>query len=251
MTHVCSALQTGVRSQPLTLIFTATVDGTGQHAIGVDVAQMGDFIETDAMQLDDEGEADPQRSDFTNLPGTHVHVRSLGGSKRQFVKTDGTVLAERRIRWRKSPLYPNPQVTVGGRVFEERLLGKRRNNHMRTPRELVELATGKQLFRIDGLNFNGSANAVIHFAPSRWYSFPVEGTKQPYRRAASPEKRLGYPVMTATDNAGQVALHFADPRQLEAKEIVIAPDQMITPELLVMMATASPFLAFYFVRPGE
>jgi len=46
-----------------------------------------------------------------------------------------------------------------------------------------------------------------------------------------------------------VALQFADPRGLEAWEIVIAPDQPITPELLVMMATASPFLAFFFLRP--
>jgi len=108
---------------------------------------------------------------------------------------------------------------------------------MRSPRELVELETGKRLFRIDGLNFNGSASAVIHFSEPHWYSFPVEGTKR------------DYPVMSAVDNAGRVALQFADPRGLEAWEIVIAPDQPITPELLVMMATASPFLAFFFLRP--
>ncbi|MGO8863097.1 MAG: hypothetical protein ACLQRH_20380 [Acidimicrobiales bacterium] len=136
-------------------------------------------------------------------------------------------------------------------MFEERLLGKRRNNHMRTPREVVDLETGERLFRIDGLNFNGSANAVIQFSESRRYTFPVEGTKQRYSRVSKPEKRLGYPVMSAVDDEGDVVLTFAEPHQLEAREIVIAPDQPITSELLVMMATASPFLAFFFVRPGD
>ena len=203
------------------------------------------------MRPADSDESDRRRDAFANLPGTHVQVRSLGGTKREYVRGDGTVLAARRTRWRKNPLYPNPQVTVDGRVFEERLLGKRRNNHMRSPREVVELETGNRLFRIDGLNFNGSVNAVIRFSESRGYAFPVEGTRQRYSRVSKPGKRIGYPVMSAIDDSRHVALQFAEPRQLEAGEIVIAPDQPITSELLVMMATASPFLAYFFVRPGD
>ena len=146
---------------------------------GSDLADERGFIETGPVQHADDHGFD-HRIAFTNLPGVHVHVRSLGGSKREYVRSDGAVVATRRIRWRKNPLYPNPQVTVGGRVFEERLLGKRRNNHMRSPREVVELATGERLFRIDGLNFNGRAGAVIEFPQSRRYTFPVEGTGQPY-----------------------------------------------------------------------
>jgi hypothetical protein len=203
------------------------------------------------MRSADSEESDRRQAAFANLPGTHVQVHSLGGTKREYVRSDGTVLAARRTRWRKNPLYPNPQVTVDGRVFEERLLGKQRNNHMRSPREVVELKTGHRLFRIDGLNFNGSANAVIRFSESRSYAFPVEGTRQRYSRVSKPGKRIGYPVMAAIDDSRHVALQFAEPRQLEAGEIVIARDQPITSELLVMMATASPFLAFFFVRPGD
>ena len=215
------------------------------------LADHGDFIETGPLQPADSSESDRQRTAFTNLSGTHVHVRSLGGTKRHYLRDDGTVLAARHTRWGKNPLYPNPRVTVDGRVFEERLLGKRRNNHMRSPREVVELETGKRLFRIDGLNFNGGANAVIPFSESRRYAFPVEGSRQPYRQVSNPVRRLGYPVMSAVDDEGRVALNFAEPRDLEAGEIVIAPDQPITSELLVMMATASPFLAFFFMSPGD
>jgi hypothetical protein len=203
------------------------------------------------MQKGNSDEPDRQLTAFANLPGIHVQVRSLGGTKREYVQGDGRVLAARRTRWRKNPLYPNPQVTVNGRVFEERLLGKRRNNHMRSPRELVDLETGERLFRIDGIHFNGSASAAIHFSESRRYIFPVEGTKQRYSRASKAGKRLSYPVMSAVDDAGDVALKFAEPRRLEAGEIVICPDQPITSELLVMMATASPFLAFFFLRPSD
>jgi hypothetical protein len=62
---------------------------------------------------------------------------------------------------------------------------------------------------------------------------------------------LGYSVMSAIDDTGNVALRFAEPRQLEAGRFVISPDQPITSELLVMMATASPFLAFFFTRLGD
>lgn len=160
-------------------------------------------------------------------------------------------MATRRTRWRKNPLYPNPQVTVNGRVFEERLLGKRRNNHMRSPREVVELQTGNRLFRIDGLNFNGSAKAIIRFSESRKYTFPVEGSWQRYGRVSKSAGGPHYPTMSAVDGGGYVALRFAEPRLLEAGEIVIAPDQPVTLELLVMMATASPFLAFFFLKPGD
>lgn len=218
--------------------------------MGLDLADEGEFIETGPVQQDDSSESDEHIA-FTNLPGTHVQVRSVGGTKREYVRGDGMVLVVRRTRWRKNPLYPNPQVTVNGTVFEERLLGKRRNNHMRSPREVVDLATGERLFRIDGLNFDGHAEAVIEYSESRSYTFPVEGTRQPYRRVSEPQKRQGYPVMSAVDQAGHVALMFAEPRRLEAGEIVISPDQPITSELLVMMATASPFLAFFFLGPGE
>ena len=33
-------------------------------------------------------------------------------------------------------------------------------------------------------------------------------------------------------------------------DIVISPED-ITPELMVMIATATPFFAFYFLRPGD
>jgi hypothetical protein len=176
---------------------------------------------------------------FHNLPGTLVATRSAGGTKREYVQGDGSILATRGSYWRRNPLYPNPRVTVGRRVFEERLLGKRRNNHMRTPREVVDLETGTRLFRIDGLNFNRHANAVIRVSESCSYTFPVEGEKR------------AYPVMRAVDNAGRVPLQFGGVAGLEAEEMTIAPNQSITPELLVMMATASPFLAFFFLRPGD
>jgi hypothetical protein len=110
---------------------------------------------------------------------------------------------------------------------------------MRSPREVVDLNTGARLFRIEGLNFNGSADAVIRFSESHWYTFPVEGTTRTY------------PVMRAEDNEGRVALQYGGVKAFEAEEIVISPDQTVTTELLVMMATASPFLAFFFLRPGD
>ena len=135
---------------------------------------------------------------FVDLPGTHINVRSAGGTKREYVRNDGTVLATSHTHWRRNPLYPNPRVTVEGVVFEERLLGKRRNNHMRTPREVVNLDTKKRVFLIDGMNFNGKANAVIRLSEERWYSFPMEGT------------RKENPVMTAVDETGkQVALWWS------------------------------------------
>jgi hypothetical protein len=218
---------------------------------GSDVADGGAFIGPRLMRPGQSEDFDCQQTDFAKLPGVHVELRTLGGTKREYVRGDGTVLAARRTEWRRNPLYPNPRVTVNRSVFEERLLGKRRNNHMRSPREVVDLATGKRLFRIDGLNFKGSASAVIHFSESRSYTFPVEGIEQPYKRVSKPETRLGYPVMSAMDDKGHVALRFAEPRPLEAGKIVISPDQPITSDLLVMMATASPFLAFFFMGPGD
>ena len=207
------------------------------------------FGPTDSMASNDNDIA-YQRKSFQNLPGTHVHTRTFLGTKREYVQGDGTVLATRKTYWRKSPLYPNPRVTVDGRVFEERLLGKRRNNHMRSPREVVDLETGERLFRVDGLNFNGSAAAVIRFSESRWYSFPVvEGTKG--RGGFRKARWRTYPVMRAVDNGGRVALQYGGVTIQDAEEIVISPDQSITSELLVMMATASPFIAFFFLKPGQ
>jgi hypothetical protein len=178
---------------------------------------------------------------FVDLPGTHINVRSAGGTKREYVRNDGTVLATSHTHWRRNPLYPNPRVTVEGVVFEERLLGKRRNNHMRTPREVVNLDTKERVFRIDGMNFNGKANAVIRLSEERWYSFPMEGT------------RKENPVMTAVDETGkQVALWWSssDPTRIGIAEIVIPPEE-VTTALVVMISTATPFFAFYFLRPGD
>jgi hypothetical protein len=178
---------------------------------------------------------------FVDLPGTHINVRSAGGTKREYVRNDGTVLATSHMHWRRNPLYPNPRVTVEGMVFEERLLGKRRNNHMRTPREVVNIDTQERVFRIDGMNFNGKANAAIRLSEERWYSFPLEGT------------RKENPVMTAVDETGkQVALWWSssDPTRIGIAEIVISPED-ITTALMVMIATATPFFAFYFLKPGD
>ncbi len=181
-------------------------------------------------------------SGYVDLPGTHIHVRSAGGTKREYVGNDGTRLATSQTHWRRNPLYPNPRITVEGVEFEERLLGKRRNNHMRTPREVVNLATHRRIFRIDGMNFNGKANAVVRSSEEHWYSFPVEGT------------RKERPVMTAVDENGeQVALWWSDsdPRRIGSVGIVILPGQAIAAELMVMIATATPFFAFYFLKPGD
>jgi hypothetical protein len=178
---------------------------------------------------------------FVDLPGTHINVRSAGGTKREYVRNDGTVLATSHTHWRRNPLYPNPRVTVEGVAFEERLLGKRRNNHMRTPREVVNLDTKERVFRIDGMNFNGKANAVIRLSEERWFSFPVVGT------------RKENPVMTAVDETGkQVALWWSTSGQMRIgiAEIVIPPEDMTT-GLMVMIATATPFFAFYFLKPGD
>jgi hypothetical protein len=178
---------------------------------------------------------------FVDLPGIHINVRSVGGTKREYVRNDGTVLATTSTRWRRNLLYPNPRITVEGVAFEERLLGKRRNNHMRTPREVVNLDTQERVLRIDGMNFNGKANAVIRLSEARWYSFPVEGTR---------EKS---PSMTAVDQTGkQVALwrSSSDPARIGIAEIAIPPED-ITTELIVMIATATPFFAFYFLKPGD
>jgi hypothetical protein len=180
--------------------------------------------------------------DFFDLPGTHILVRSAGGTKREYVGNDGTLLATSHTHWRRNPLYPNPRITVEGVQFEERLLGKRRNNHMRTPREVVNLRTQERVFRIDGMNFNGKANAVIRCSEEHWYSFPVEGT------------RKENPVMTAVDETGkQVALWWSesDPRRIGIAAIVISPGQAIATELMVMIAAATPFFAFYFLKPGD
>ena len=178
---------------------------------------------------------------FVDLPGTHINVRSAGGTKREYVRNDGTVLATSYTHWSRNPLYPNPRVTVEGMIFEERLLGKRRNNHMRTPREVVNIDTQERVLRIDGKNFNGKANAVIRLSEERWYSFPVEGT------------RKENPVMTAVDETGkQVALWWSssDPTRIGIAEIVIPPNE-ITTALMVMLVTATPFFAFYFLKPGD
>ena len=76
---------------------------------GLDLADYRRFIETGRMQQAKNGESDLQRTAFKNRSGIHVHVRSLGGTKCEYVQSDGTVLAERRIRWQKNPLYPNPE----------------------------------------------------------------------------------------------------------------------------------------------
>jgi hypothetical protein len=180
-------------------------------------------------------------SGFVDLPGTHINVRSAGGTKREFVRNDGTVLAASHTHWRRNPLYPNPRVTVEGVVFEERLLGNRRNNHMRTPREVVNLGTQERVFRIDGMNFNGRARAVIRLSEERCYSCPVEGT------------RKENPVMTAVDETGrQAALWWSSSGhwRIGIAEIVIPPEE-ITTELMVIIATATPFFGFYFLKPGD
>jgi hypothetical protein len=113
---------------------------------------------------------------------------------------------------------------------------------MRTPRELVNLDTQERIFRIEGMNFNGNGDAVIRCSEEHWYSFPVEGT------------RKENPVMTAVDETGkQVALWWSesDPRRIGIAAIVIPPGQAIATDLMVMIAAATPFFAFYFLKPGD
>ena len=59
--------------------------------------------------------------------------------------------------------------------------------------------------------------------------------------------------MTAVDETGkQVALWWSssDPTRIGIAEIVIPPEE-VTTALVVMIATATPFFAFYFLRPGD
>jgi len=176
-------------------------------------------------------------------PRMPIQTRRQGGTKVDYVDGDGTVIATSKTYWRRNPLYPNPRVTIGRAVFEERLLGKRRNNHMRTPREVVNLETGERIFRIDGLNFDGEARMVFEFGDSRRIHFPVQGTKSD-------------PRMTAVDEADSVLIRWRKiPHHHRIKagdtEILISSEDRPSVDLLLVMATATPFLSFFFLRPGD
>jgi len=62
------------------------------------------------------------------------------------------------------------------------------------------------------------------------------------------------PVMRAVNEPGkELALWWSesDARRMGIAEIVLPPGQAIGTELMVMIVTATPFFAIYFLKPGH
>ncbi len=89
-----------------------------------------------------------------------------------------------------------------------------------------------------------NAGAVVHLPDGRAFTFPVEG------------RSLRYPLMTAVDQSGDVALRFRRPggpryEYVLGSQVVIEPGRAVTTELLCVLAVSTAFLATYFLGgPG-
>ena len=75
---------------------------------------------------------------------------------------------------------------------------------------------------------------AIYLPDGRWFRFPVRGT------------RRGDAVMTAVDQSETEVMRF---RLVGARgvDIVVAPGRSITPEVICVIAVASPLIWYYFV----
>jgi hypothetical protein len=164
---------------------------------------------------------------FPDLPGTHVYVPWAAAFRidNPLIRTDGGELC------------------VDGRTYEMRRKGKRTTSIRLVPRELVDALTREQVLRIEGINFRRRAHGVVETRSHR-YTFPVQG------------KRRRFALMTAVDESGRQVAHF---RRTKVPgrwgtyrfEVVIAPDQQVTPELACMIKVASYFVWMYFESGGS
>jgi len=169
---------------------------------------------------------------FPDLPGTHAWWTRPSG-RSELVKRDGTVLC-----------IANSWVwlTVAGRTYEMRSKGKRTTSLVLVPRELVDAVSGEQMLQIEGVNFNVKASGVVQTRLHR-YTFPVMGKRR-------------FALMTAVDETGHPVVHFRKAkipgdRSMSRVEVLIAPDQRITPELACVIGVATPFLWLYFQSGGS
>jgi hypothetical protein len=117
---------------------------------------------------------------------------------------------------------------------------------LRQLREVMDVETKVAIFRIEGRHFNRRAGTAIRMADSRVYSFPVHGQRQ-------------NAVMIAVDELGNPAMWFRSTcRSFEnlrwaphtETEIVLGPDQPMSPEIVCIAVVASPLLLNYFQRSG-
>jgi hypothetical protein len=133
--------------------------------------------------------------------------------------------------------------------------------------------SGVSFLCIGGANFNWRSRAYIRLSGGRWLQFPVRG------------RGAGSAVMTALDQNGDAVALFrmvpagGSPSELgnhkiadsglpplrqfldslgperfplgQQVEIAVHPDQVITDELLVILASSAPWLWTYFVVPSE
>jgi hypothetical protein len=104
---------------------------------------------------------------------------------------------------------------------------------------------GNPILSTGGRNFDRSAGAYIRLPGGRWLSFPVCGGS---RRGA---------IMTAVDQAGRKVAVYRMVRGARGLplplqvEIIIHPGQVITDEVLLILAVSAPWLRSYFERPNE
>ena len=180
---------------------------------------------------------------FPDLPGTHAEWRRTTGDRwsLDLVTRDGDVLASDRHRG-----YSR-RITVGERVFVERHEGRRLFTSRL--REVVDLETGASIFRIEGCHSYHQAKMVIHLPDERRYSFPVEGGT------------VNSAVMTAADEtetavAQMRRVMIPSPRlgkwhsHPKHEVVVVGGDELLTRELLCVIAVARLELPHYVTAPS-
>jgi hypothetical protein len=181
---------------------------------------------------------------FPGLPGTHAEWRRTEGDRRSLdlVERDGDILASDRRRW------ITRRITVGEHVFAERREGRRFSFTSRF-REVIDLETGAPIFRIEGHHSYRKANMIVHLPDGRRYSFPVQG------------EYFSVAVMTAVDETGTAVAQFRrvsvpSPRlgkwntHPKDEVVLLGGDQLVTRELICVIAVARLELFRYVTKPG-
>jgi len=177
-------------------------------------------------------------SSFPGHGGTRLHSERCGLNSWRLVAEDGDVWVTQRL----PSFYGPSKLRVGSKDYELRWITRRARPLQE--RHLVEVRSGRVVFRLVGNHFNRSASARVLLPGDECIEFPVQGSK----RADA--------TLQATDGAGRVLVscRIDAPRFggtfRKHLDVVVAPDAPETPTSALIASVAADLLLGFLSRPG-
>jgi hypothetical protein len=193
-----------------------------------------------------------RRAQFPDLPGTHLSLEFVRWSGRDFRlvhQPSGNVLAA----------YGGAEGSKGVLDIDGQAHWFVRNGKpgvtFQPPCDLVELLTGQRVLKIDSINFNRSARGII-FSSTHRYTFPVLYAKSSRLKDGTLVFAWRKALMLAIDELGNQVASYRYVKDSSGPkrriEIVVAPDQPLTLELIALLSVSAGFgyLKKWFESPG-